>query len=354
MFDFKCEEQGLFSYLKTAKKPIMIYGMGNGAQNILSICDEYDIQISEIFASDEFVRGHSFMGYKVKTLKEIEAEYSDFIILLAFAAFEKSLIEKIYNLADKYELYAPDTPLFGGGYFNYEYLKNNADNFNFVYNRLADDFSKQVFTNIINFKISGKIHYLKNISTTRLWDYNSLLSFNDDTVYLDLGAYNGDTIEEILSIQKDIKKIIAFEPDAKNFKKLLKNTEHLNNIECYNIGSYKEETTLYFTGGGGRNSAIRDNGDLKIEVNSVDNILNGEAASYIKLDVEGAEYESLVGASKTIKKYKPSLGVAAYHRNDDFFTLIKLIDTLNPNYKIYLRHNYYIPAWETIIYAVDN
>ncbi len=259
------------------------------------------------------------------------------------------MIDKLYLLANKYELYAPDTALFGGGYFDVDFLKSNIENFNFVYNRLADDFSKNVFINIINFKIE----YLSPISTTRLEDYTSLLTFSSDTVYVDLGAYNGDTIEEVLSINNNISKIIAFEPDAKNYKKLVLNTQNLSNIECYNIGSYNKEDTLYFSGKGGRNSALKKDGDYKINVNSVDNILKGEKASYIKLDVEGAELKSLEGAKNTIINYKPSLGVAAYHRNDDFFTLIKYIDSLNPNYKIYLRHNHYIPAWETIIYAIN-
>ncbi len=353
MSDFIYEKQSLFDYLKTVKKPIMIYGMGNGADNILNLCTVNNITVSEIFASDEFVRGHSFRDFKVKTLSEIQKTYSDFIILLAFAAFEESLINRLYDLSKKYELYAPDTPLFGGGYFDVNYLEENIDEFNYVYNRLEDDFSKSVFTNIINFKITGKIEYLSPISTTRLEDYQSLLSFNSETVYVDLGAYNGDTIEEVLSINSEIKKIIAFEPDVKNYKKLIQNTQNLNNIECYNIGSYSKEDTLYFSGKGGRNSALKKDGDYKISVNSVDNILNGGKASYIKLDVEGAELKSLEGAKNTIKTFKPSLGIAAYHRNDDFFTLIKYIDSLTLDYKIYLRHNHYIPAWETIIYAVS-
>ncbi len=60
MPDFNYEKQGLFDYLKTVSKPIMIYGMGNGADNILNLCNENNIAISEVFASDEFVRGHSF------------------------------------------------------------------------------------------------------------------------------------------------------------------------------------------------------------------------------------------------------------------------------------------------------
>ena len=61
----KIKEENVWDFLKNDNKPIMIYGMGNGAEKIISTLDTYGVKVSEIFASDEFVRGHSFLGYKV-------------------------------------------------------------------------------------------------------------------------------------------------------------------------------------------------------------------------------------------------------------------------------------------------
>ncbi len=353
MIQLLSETENLWSKLQKANKPIVIYGMGDGAVKIMKVCDYYGIKISEIFASDDHVRGHSFLGYEVKTLTKLEEEYSDFIILLAFAAFESELMTKIYSIAKKHELYAPDVPVFGDGLFTIEYIKENESDFDFVYNKLADNYSKNVFTNLLNFKVSGKIDYLKNISTTRNQDYTELLPLKDDMTYVDLGAYDGDTIEEILSHNITPKKIIAFEPDPKNFRKLRVNTEKYNNVEIYNIGSYSYETNLSFNNKAGRNSALGIEGKhIEIPVNSVDNILNGAVAHYIKMDVEGAEYETIMGCKDTIIRFKPALGVAAYHRNEDLFALPKLILSLNSDYKLYIRHNHYIPAWESIFYTV--
>ena len=69
------------------------------------------------------------------------------------------------------------------------------------------------------------------------------------------------------------------------------------------------------------------------------------------MDIEGAESKALDGASETIKKYHPKLYVCAYHRNEDFFELVKKIHSLNADYRIYMRHHPYIPAWETNLYA---
>jgi len=92
-----------------------------------------------------------------------------------------------------------------------------------------------------------------------------------------------------------------------------------------------------------------------ISVNSLDNIikscdLNGD--TLIKYDVEGAEYEALLGTKEIIKKYSPKLIVSLYHRTEDFFKLILLIHNLNPNYNFYVRKHKYIPCWDLNLYAV--
>ena len=70
------------------------------------------------------------------------------------------------------------------------------------------------------------------------------------------------------------------------------------------------------------------------------------------MDVEGAEREAIWGASRTISRFGPMLMISLYHRNEDIFELPILISRLNPKYKLYIRHQLYIPAWETNLYAV--
>ena len=91
------------------------------------------------------------------------------------------------------------------------------------------------------------------------------------------------------------------------------------------------------------------------DVISLDDWLTEYAAeppTLLKFDVEGAEEAALLGAQRLLAEYKPKLQVAAYHRSEDFFRLPLLIKRLNPEYRLYLRHHPYIPAWETNIYAV--
>jgi FkbM family methyltransferase len=347
--------------------------MGNGADKILDLCNKKDIKVSGVFASDEFARGNSFRGFKVKKLAEIEEEFKDFCIITAFATREVEVIDRIYKLNEKYELFSPNFPVFGDEYPDFDFFAKNVIKIEQMHQNVTKcNVSRETFVNTINFYISGKLKYLRNIETLKS-DALDLLDLQNELHYIDVGAYNGDTIFELIkyfdSKNINLNKVTAFEPDKKNFEKLEKNLSDLI-IECelYNIGLWSGEQRIYFSAKSGRNSSLRREPrtefvygvtpytDItKITVNSLDNILknddlNGEIL--IKYDVEGAEYEALLGSAEIIKKYSPKLIVSLYHRNEDIFKLPLLINNINPNYNFYIRKHKYIPCWDLNLYAV--
>ena len=342
------ETQNLWDYLKAQSKPVVLYGMGNGAEKIIQVCEDYDIKISGIFASDEFARGNDFCGFSVEKLSDIEKKYDDFIILLCFGAGYESLIERIREISSRHELYAPDVPLFGGGLFTYEHFLEIYDKAEAVYNMLSDEQSKEVFCDIINYKISGKIEYLFNCETERQ-EIFSIIEPKASDIYVDAGAYNGDTVTEMLDIVGgEMAEIIALEPDRRNYKKLCKSTENFAFVKAVNAGAWSENTVLTFSQKSGRNSSVSKEGK-PTEMVSIDSLTDD--ATIIKYDVEGAEYEALLGSENNIKNNKPRLCVSLYHRTDDMITLPLMIKKLNPDYELYMRHHPYIPAWETNLYA---
>ena len=172
-----------------------------------------------------------------------------------------------------------------------------------------------------------------------------------------MGAYRGDTIEEFLQLTgNQFRSIYALEPDSKNYQKLQEYLATLpeeirNRIYTYPLASWSGKTTLPFDGGGGRNSSV-NTGKREVQTTDVDSVLNGAKATYIKMDVEGAETETLAGLKQTLAVFKPALAVSAYHRTTDLFLLPLQILTLQPQYQLYLRHHPYIPAWETNYYCL--
>lgn len=352
MLSFITEKQSCWDRLKAEKRPIFIYGMGDGALKIMSVFRERDIAVSGIFASDDFVRGHSFEGYRVHKLSEIEEMVDDFVVVLAFAAGYQEIVDKIHAIAAKHPLYVPDVPVAGGGLFTYEYCIQNAEKIQLVYDSLADDYSRKVYANIINFKISGKIEYLSAVTSSKADIYHKIIKPTYSEVYVDLGAYNGDTIRELLEFTHGTyHSIYALEPDKKNFKKLAKFVDGMKHVYAYNAAAWCTDTSLPFSAKAGRQSAINASSDNFVAARSVDSILEKKYATIIKMDVEGFEREAIWGAAQTISHYSPKLMVALYHRNEDIFEIPLLIKSLNPNYKLYIRHQLYIPAWETNLYA---
>lgn len=344
-------EMPLWDYLKQTKKPIMLYGMGNGADMIIEVLDSLGLSFTEVFASDGFVRGHFFHGKRVLSFSEVKEKYDDFIILMTFAVHDRETLDKVRAMSEEFELYSPTVPVAGKGLFTLDFIRENEELFDRAYSLLADERSKKDFTDVLNFKISGKVSYLFSCEYEKELLYREILPLCEDEAIVDLGAYDGDTIREFLSVTDGrYKKIIAFEPDEKNFRKLTAKTEGMEKLECHNLGAWDKKETLFFKKQKGRNSHLADDG-IPVEFDSVDNIVR-ERVTLLKMDIEGAELRALEGARRTITSYLPKLYICAYHRNEDFFTLPLKINELSPEYRIYFRHHPYIPAWESNFYAV--
>ena len=197
------EKISCFDALRSETRPVFIYGMGDGALKIMKEMRRRQIAVAGFFASDEFVRGHSFEGYRVHRLSEIESAaddfVDDFVIVLAFAAGYPELYDKITELSKRHTLYAPDVPVAGEDIFDYEYYLAHSDELERLYLLLADDKSRAVLADIINYKISGKISYLTAAQTDKDEIYRDILQVGQNESYVDLGAYNGDTLRELLS-----------------------------------------------------------------------------------------------------------------------------------------------------------
>ena len=353
----------LWDRLAVTPKPIIMYGMGDGAQKILDVASEKGIKISGFMASDDFVRGHSFAGFEVKKLADIEKEFGDCIILVAFGTHIEEVIQRIIAVSDRHELYAPDVPVIGGGLFTKEYAEEHREELEKVYSMLADEQSKKVFDGWLEYRITGRIQSLLANQTEKSEAYE-LLDLGKEETYADLGAYNGDTIEEFL-IQTggSFNKIFAMEPDGRNYSKMKRRHYALSpyDFRTVNAGAWSCDTVCEFVSKGGRNSSlvpyekgkpINPSRIKQIDMRSLDSFVKDERVTYIKYDVEGSESEALDGSKTVIRRDRPKLTVSLYHRTEDMFALPLKVKELNPQYKLYLRQHPYIPAWDMNLYCI--
>lgn len=350
MLDFIKETKTVWQRLKETDKPVVLYGMGNGADKILDWCGKNGVAVSGVFASDEFVRGQQFRGFAVEKYEDVIKRLgNDIFIVIAFASERPEVLERFCRLAGRHETAAPHLPLYPEDEpVSLLWLERYEDQLRDVYLRLADDQSRKVFADTLNYKLSGRIEYLFSCASGRREDMEELLHLGSSEVYMDLGAYNGDTVREFLELTGGCcEKIIAVEPDRRNCRKLKEwAQQQKQDIEVLQLGIWDNRAELEFSDSGGRQSTFMAGGRKKVPVDSIDNIAGASRLTYIKMDVEGAEVQAVKGGRRQISAYAPVLFVAAYHYDCDIFRLPLLLWQMVPSYKIYLRKHPYVPAWE--------
>ncbi len=345
-------KQDLWSYLSATDKKIVMYGMGNGADKILAVCERYGIEVCDFFASDGFVRGHSFHSKRVLSYSEAKQKYGaeNMIVLLSFASSLDDVVQNIRRIAAECELYAPDVPVCGDTLFTLDFAREHKRELEEVYDLFEDETSREIYKNVIYYKLTGNTEYLFCAESDKEEVYRTLLCSEDIVRYADLGAYNGDTIRELMRFAPKLSSVTAFEPDRRSFRKLCEYCDTLDgtpNVNKINAAAWSCDTTLTFGDEGNRNSGLFARGKaVDVAATSLDAVLDGDSVDYIKYDVEGCEAEALDGSIQTITLCKPRLLVSVYHRSEDIFALPLQVKKMRPDYRFYLRRYQYIPAWD--------
>lgn len=340
-------DKDLWQYLATAQKPIVLYGMGNGADKVLDRLQLLGIEAAGVFASDDFVRHQQFRGYTVCSYGEMKQRYGQMIVLVCFGTFLDDVIDNVKRIAAEQELYAPDVPAYGDLYFTAEYYRQNEARFQRLYDRLADGQSRQTLISVINYKLTGRIDYLFECEADEAEVQQKVLRLGADESYLDLGAYNGDTVEQFIKRVGSYREITAVEPDRKTYQKLVQRVGELPRVSTVNAAVCDRVGKTQFAMRGGRNSSIGA-GDL-IDAITVDS-LQPLRPTYVKMDVEGEEAAVIRGAADTIARLKPKMLVSAYHRSEDLIDLFEQVTAINDGYRVYLRRFRYIPCWDLNYY----
>lgn len=171
-------------------------------------------------------------------------------------------------------------------------------------------------------------------------------------VFLDCGCFDGDTSKQFIEwCNGKYDRIIAFEPDKNNYEVCENNCREVKNFTLYPNATGSHRGRINFNMRASGASKIDEAGQDEVHIETIDNILNDSKATFIKMDVEGAELESLKGARNTIEKYKPRLAICIYHKPEDIIEIPKFILSCRSDYKFYIRH-YTSCTFETILYAL--
>ncbi len=234
---------------------------------------------------------------------------------------------------------------------NTDDILTDIESYEFLFERLSDDLSKKHFENIINFRLNRDIKFLKEFEFRIKEQYFEAFFFlKENPSFIDGGGFDGQTSKIFAEKYPDYNKIYFFEPFVNSFELSKKTLKDFKQVEMFQKGLWHKKDTLSFDGSLGSANTISNKGSDKIEVVAIDDIIK-EKIDFLKLDIEGSEYNALIGAKKMICNYRPKIAVCVYHLQKDFIRIPQLLLDYHKDYKIYLRH-YTQGVFETVMYFI--
>lgn len=232
--------------------------------------------------------------------------------------------------------------------------KQNIDNIKYVYDTLNDDDSKAILCNSINFRL---IRNPKVLKTSQYKQYfHPMIYPIENSIIIEGGGFNCNSSLEFLAESKNSATIYCYEPNFNNYLQGFKNIHDKNatgNIFLINNGLSDKNKVLKFSYDA-QSSYANENGKNLIFCSSIDALVSklDIRPTHIKLDIEGEEYNALIGGIDTIKTYKPKLMISSYHKTEDIWNLLKTIQSFRRDYKFSLGfHSNAFTIYEIVLYA---
>lgn len=340
--------------LASSGLPIYLYGTGDGAEKVLRRMQAsgYRLPVAGVFVSDAFARGQTFGGFPVLSQSELDSTVSRAAVLLCFGLHGQGAFSVLDRLSERHLVLVPSTSVYGGTTMGKDDYRRKADLLDRVYEWLSDDLSRELFRRVLRWKITGEYRWLEG--TERDAEKPARYVSHSD-IHIDVGAYDGDTVRAYLEDNPGVRKIMAFEPDPGNFRKL-KGLSDPGRVECFQCVCCDRDGTALFAGKHGRGGSASGQraGGVPMPAWKLDSVCGhrtvgagGKRIGSVKIDAEGMEREVLYGAVNLIANCRPVLSVAAYHREEDLFELPVLLKRYLYESDLYYRKQLCVPAWDT-------
>jgi FkbM family methyltransferase len=242
------------------------------------------------------------------------------------------------------------------GWFQPELLEKHSKKLQRVYELLADDASRKIFSSIVRARIEGDTGYIE-ISRYPEYLHPACIPMLGETV-IDIGGYDGDTARVFSPLVGPNGKVICLEPSFNNYLKLSEFSAQVDtrNVLPLCLAAWNESTLLRFnsSSASGGSNRLSDDGVERVVATTIDRLthdLSLTRLDVLKLDVEGAEAAVIDGAKDAIYRFRPILLVSLYHHANDLFELPNFLFGSLENYQFFLGHHSYYHC-ETDLYAV--
>lgn len=291
---------------------------------------------------------------------------------------------------------------------------NRLDELEKTYDLLEDDHSRQTFLDLLRYKILGPRHVKLPLNDSRFWaEYDSVdarflkerrtlafwgwdlhlyepeeglrlhcnhagilntfrleqyayrrngqsISASEGDVVIDGGGCTGDTALYFASRVGSKGRVYTFEFEQHNLEIMAKNlalNPHISpSVEIVQRALWGEsdEPLDYDPNGPATTVSLKkEPGTAQALTLSIDDLVEREGldkVDFVKMDIEGAELSALKGAERTLRAFRPTLAISAYHREEDLVNIPAYIDGLKLGYEFLLDH-FTIYNAETVLFA---
>lgn len=357
------------TFFGTLKSGAVVYGGGNAGKDIVRQLQARGIPVCAII--DRTAKpGDTYEGIPVlEPTKEAAAPFLDKPVIIGVFNYTADIVEiqdlltafgfkETYTFPQAFQYFAAE---FGDRYYHcahYSYYQAKLAEIERATEIWADEASKELFLNILRYRLTGDYRLLPKPASFMQYLSGDVPGLQKPTRFIDGGSFDGDTLRDLVEAGSKLEAVAAFEPEPNNYQKLVANVSKMKgglppSTSLFPCGLWSQAKQIGFSGGLTTGSHVKDSVEAGefIQCVALDEALPLWAPDFIKMDIEGSEYDALVGATNLIAQNHPTLAISVYHRPQDHWDIPLLVSDWKLGYKLYLRSR----AWatfDTVLYAI--
>lgn len=337
----------------------IIYGAGENGRRVYKQLKECKIPVEGFYDDDasrwnEEVCDGKYI-YSYAQLKDMNIDSTNYILASVFMSEMEKRAEElgfnhlygVYDLILYYCEMAYEIPKFKG---NEDYIHRQNE----IKRYICDEESLRYFDVMYDTIMEGKaLHSIKNVFCTEdIYFLGRLKNILENAVFVDCGAFKGDTLSQFINHFPNYKDVYCFEADKTNYKALQKYVDSIekDHIVCENYALWDTETMIGMEGTGVSTRASEKSSN-RIQTITIDKYFDDIKVDYIKMDIEGAELNALKGGINVIKRDRPVLAICIYHTMNDRLEIPEMLIRSLENYQFLIRHHGYSYC-DSVLYGI--
>jgi FkbM family methyltransferase len=330
---------------------VYIMGRNEYCDHLIKGFQEMDLDLVGII--DDYTDLDQYHGYPIEKSRSVPLNsiiVSCVITGKLISAIDRLKQEghsRILTYFDIWLLYPDKFPAVQFCENNFNDINSNGSKYNWLFDQLNDDNSRETLTRLIDFRYNFNVDVMRYFSFRIHEQYFDQITWIDNEIFVDCGCFDGQTTLRFIELNPKYLAAYAFEPSPINYEASSKALDKIDRVKLYPYATFRENDFVSFDANQGSASGISHSGQVTVKTVKLDDMIS--EATYIKMDVEGAEYDTLLGAKRLIQTCKPKLAICVYHNQEDFWRIPELVLSYNPDYKVRLTH-YSEGIFETVMY----